>query len=129
MQALYQGEVTGEAPGAAFWQHFEGPPAVQAFARELVDGVVAERGRIDAALRAALEHWHLERLARVDLCVLRLGTYELLARPEIPHAVSIDEALDIVRRFGSADSPAFVNGVLDRVARALGRKDAAERSG
>ena len=128
MQALYQGDVAGEAPGAEalFWDHFDADEEAGPFGRERVAGVRAERPRIDALLAEAVEHWDLARLARVDLSLLRLAVYEMMARPEIPHAVTIDEAVEIAGRFGSADSPAFVNGVLDRVARTLGRKPADE---
>jgi N utilization substance protein B len=128
LQALYQGELAGETPAAdtLFWRHFDAAEEAGPFARELVTGVRTERARIDGLLRDALEHWELPRLARVDLSLLRLAVYEMLAHPEIPHAVTIDEAVEIAARFGSADSPAFVNGVLDRVARTLGRKTVAE---
>jgi N utilization substance protein B len=124
LQALYQGEVAGETPGGAalFWSHFDADEESGPFARELVAGVWAERARIDGLLADAVEHWELGRLARVDLSLLRLAVFEMIARPEIPHAVTIDEAVEIAGRFGSGDSPAFVNGVLDRVARTLGRK-------
>jgi transcription antitermination protein NusB len=128
LQALYQEEVAGETPGAEelVWSGFDADDEAGAFARELVAGVSAERMRIDALLADALEHWEIGRLARVDLSLLRLAVYEMMARPEIPHAVTIDEAVEIAGRFGSSDSPAFVNGVLDRVARTLGRKPSGE---
>ena len=124
LQALYQAELAGESAGgeALFWAHFDADEEAGPFARELVAGVRAERARIDALLADAVEHWDLRRLSRVDLSLLRLAVYEMMARPEIPHAVTIDEAVEIAGRFGSAESPAFVNGVLDRVARTLGRK-------
>jgi len=92
---------------------------VLAFARELVEGVRARRERIDALIAASAEHWRLPRLSRVDLSVLRLATFELVGRPEIPHSVTLNEAVEIARRFGSEESPAFVNGVLDHIARQL----------
>ena len=104
----------------------DGPPGeldVQVFARELVDGVAAHRERIDALIAASAEHWRLPRLSRVDLSLLRLATFELLARADIPASVTIDEAIEIARRFGSEDSPAFVNGVLDHIAQVLGVKE------
>ena len=109
------------------WEHFaldeeaRGPETEQ-FARELVRGVQAERAPIDTLIDQAAVHWQLDRLSRVDLCVLRLATFELLARPEIPAAVTIDEAIEIARRFGSEDSAGFVNGVLDQVAELVGAK-------
>ena len=90
-----------------------------AFARELVEGVRTHRERIDALIAASAEHWRLPRLSRVDLSVLRLATFELLGRPEIPHSVTLNEAVEIARRFGSEESAGFVNGVLDHIARQL----------
>jgi N utilization substance protein B len=127
LQALYQLDVAGDTGPAAdlgvFWSHFQAEPDVRGFARELVDGVRENGERIDALIGAAAEHWRLPRLSRVDLNLLRLATFELLARRDIPAAVTLDEAVEIARRFGSEDSPAFVNGVLDRIADVLGVKD------
>ena len=129
LQALYKLDMLGEtaAPGAlgVFWEHFvpEGIPRggeSESFARELVAGVDANRARIDELIGAAAEHWRLPRLSRVDLNLLRLATFEMLGRPEIPAAVTIDEAVEIARRYGSEDSSAFVNGVLDHIAGVLG---------
>lgn len=126
LQALYQLDLLGDlerggAGLALFWEHFD--PAADAetrtFARELVDGVCAAHDRIDGLIAAAAEHWRLPRLSRVDLNLLRLGVYELLERPEIPASVSLDEAVEIARRFGSEESAGFVNGVLDHIAREL----------
>ena len=103
----------------------DGPPAeeIEVFAHELVDGVAAHRERIDALIAASAEHWRLPRLSRVDLNLLRLATFELLGRSEIPTSVTINEAVEIARRFGSEDSAAFVNGVLDHIAEVLGVKE------
>jgi N utilization substance protein B len=122
LQALYQLDVTGE-DNVPVGAHFGGSPEALRFARELVDGVRAERERIDALIGQASEHWRLPRLSRVDLSLLRLSTWELLACPDTPASVVIDEAVEIARRFGSEDSAAFVNGVLDAVATAVGAKD------
>jgi N utilization substance protein B len=129
LQALYKLDMLGEsaAPGdlGLFWEHFV-PEGVsrggesEQFARELVAGVGANRGRIDELIAAAAEHWRLPRLSRVDLNVLRLATFELLARPEIPASVTLNEAIEIARRYGSEDSSGFVNGVLDHIAGVLG---------
>jgi N utilization substance protein B len=124
LQALYQVDVTGEGEGV-FWTHFEGTDEVKAFARELVDGVREQHERVDKLIAESTEHWRLPRLSRVDLSLLRLATFELIARPEIPTSVTINEAIEIARRFGSEDSAAFVNGVLDHIAAVLGVKDKA----
>lgn len=86
------------------------------FGRELVDGVMLNRDAIDVQLAQLAENWRIPRMAAVDRNVLRLGAYELLFRPDIPVAVSINEAIELARRFGGKDSPVFVNGILDKVA-------------
>jgi len=85
------------------------------FCLGLYDGVVAQQSDIDRRLSAAAENWRLVRMAAVDRNVLRLGAYELLHTPDTPPNVALDEAIELARRYGSADSPAFVNGVLDRL--------------
>lgn len=126
LQALYQLEVLGEhhpTPEslALFWAHFARGADPEGFARSLVEGVLAHREQIDRLLADRMEHWRLERLSRVDLSLLRLATWELLGRPEIPASVTLNEAVEIARRFGSEESAAFVNGVLDAVAQQLGK--------
>jgi transcription antitermination protein NusB len=95
-------------------------PALEPFSLGLYDGVVAHAADIDRRLTAAAENWRIARMAVVDRNVLRLGGYELLYTPETPANVAFDEAIELARRYGSAASPAFVNGVLDRL-----RQDAA----
>jgi N utilization substance protein B len=130
LQALYKLDMLGEAgaaPGAlgAFWEHclpegVERGGESEQLARALVEGVERNRARIDELIAGAAEHWKLPRLSRVDLNLLRIATYELLERREIPTPVAINEAIEIARRFGSEDSAAFVNGVLDHIAGVLG---------
>lgn len=119
LQALYQIEITGDASGAAvdlFLSHFEGGAKAKEFARRLVLGVVSQRAEIDRLIDQCTENWKLARLAKVDLVILRVATYELVFCPDIPLNVSLDEAIEIGKRFGSADSATFINGVLDQVA-------------
>ena len=85
------------------------------FCLALYDGAVANQADIDRRLSEAAENWRLVRMAAVDRNVLRLGAYELLHTAETPPNVALDEAIELARRYGSADSPAFVNGVLDRL--------------
>ena len=89
---------------------------LESFARVLHAGVLANKAAIDQKLAAVAENWSVERMAAVDRNVLRLGAYELLYQPEVPAKVAIDEAIELAKRFGSADSPAFVNGILDKLA-------------
>ena len=92
-------------------------PALEPFCLALYDGVVTHLPDIDRRLAEAAENWRLPRMAAVDRNVLRLGASELLFAADTPPGVALDEAIELARRYGSADSPAFVNGVLDRVAR------------
>jgi N utilization substance protein B len=119
LQALYQIEITNDPSVAAvelFLRHFEGTPKAKEFARRLVSGVVSQRPAIDRAIEKSTENWKLARLAKVDLVILRMATYELTFCPDIPTTVSLDEAIEIAKRFGSAESAAFINGVLDQIA-------------
>jgi N utilization substance protein B len=88
---------------------------LEPFCLGLYDGVVAHLDEIDRRLGAAAENWRLPRMAAVDRNVLRLGAYELLFAADTPAGVAIDEAIELARRYGSKDSPGFVNGVLDRL--------------
>jgi N utilization substance protein B len=85
------------------------------FCLSIYDGVAAHAVEIDRRLGEAAENWKVQRMAAVDRNVLRLGAYELLFTPETPQNVVLDEAIELARRYGSADSPSFVNGVLDRL--------------
>ena len=88
---------------------------IRAFAEALVQGVQTEREVIDNAIKERSRNWSLTRMPRVDLNIMRLAVYELMFRPDIPKKVSINEAIEIARRFGDKDSPAFVNGILDEI--------------
>jgi len=88
---------------------------LERFCLALYDGAVAQRPGIDERLAKVAENWRLPRMTAVDRNVLRLGAYELLFTPETPPAAVLNEAIELARRYGSKDSPAFVNGVLDRV--------------
>jgi len=129
LQALYQIDVAAEGIDealSAFWRSFEPVEReVRELAEALVRGVAAHRREVDDAIEEASSNWRLDRMARVDRNVLRLAVYELL-RTEVPVKVVINEAIELGKKFGSENSGAFVNGVLDRVAAGLtpDRKDA-----
>jgi N utilization substance protein B len=117
---LYQWEITGEAMGRVaegFWRVRSGMPAMRAMAERLATGAQARVAELDGAIAAAATHWRLDRIAPVDRTILRLGAYELVAETGTPSAVVLDEAVELAKRFGEADSPAFVNGVLDAIRR------------
>jgi N utilization substance protein B len=96
--------------------HFELPAGARAFAKDLVLGVMKHRDELDAVLSAHAAHWRLSRMAAVDRNILRLGAHEIL-NTGTPPAEANDEAVELAHRYGNHASPAFVNGVLDAVAR------------
>lgn len=125
LQALYQMQMTGDPSLEAveiFLRHFQGSVKARDFARRLVLGVLNHWEEIDRLIEQSADHWKLSRMAKVDLTILRMATYELVFCPDIPINVSMDEAIEIGKRYGSEDSAAFINGVLDHVAQASGVK-------
>ena len=92
-------------------------PPVNDYTIELVEGVQANRARIDEILTEYAEGWTVDRMPDVDRALLRLGVYELLWRDEVPDAVAIDEAVELAKSLSTDESPRFVNGVLGRVVR------------
>lgn len=95
--------------------HFGAARGLESFARELVTGVVEHAAEVDLLIREASEHWRVERMPRVDRIILRIAVFEMGWREDIPPRVSIDEAVEIGKIYGGDDSPAFINGVLDRI--------------
>ncbi len=125
VQALYQIEVMNDASAAALqglWDQSEAGPRAKEFARGLVEGVRGRRDQIDEHISAASSNWRFERLSAVDVNVLRVAVYELLAGG-VPTSVVLDEAIEVARRFGTNESATFVNGVLDQIASRLGVKE------
>jgi transcription antitermination factor NusB len=96
------------------------------FAEALVIGVQEQRDLIDKEIRARSKNWALARMPRVDLNIMRMAVYELMFRHDIPKKVTINEAIEIARRFGDKESPAFVNGILDEVPACAKSEEAAE---
>lgn len=88
---------------------------VREFAEDLVQGVQEHRTVLDEAIKARSKNWTLVRMPRVDLNVMRMAAYELMFRGDIPKKVSINEAIEIARKFGDKESPSFVNGILDEI--------------
>jgi N utilization substance protein B len=116
LQMLYQWERSGQGPeevAEAFWRVRTTTDETRAMAERLFTGTLKHREGIDEAVTGTLSHWRFDRVADVDKAVLRLGAYELMHEPQTPSAVVIDEAVELAKRFSEADSPGFVNGVLD----------------
>ncbi|MFO7811506.1 MAG: transcription antitermination factor NusB [Pelovirga sp.] len=92
------------------------PEAVRLFTEKLVRGVLEQRPLIDERIKAVAHNWSLTRMAPVDLALLRLATYELQFLSDIPAAVTLNEAIEIAKRYGTKESPTFINGLLDKIA-------------
>src|SRR5262245_50895973 len=84
-------------------------PAITSFAEELVNGSIEHQAEIDDIIQRASKNWRLDRMARVDRNLLRLATYELRFQPDVPAKVVINEAIEVAKRYGAAESPAFVD--------------------
>jgi N utilization substance protein B len=126
LQMLYAAEIgqhSAETLLKDFWREFPGDAEGRSYADSAVRGVLEQRDQLDARVVSASVNWRLERMSPIARNVLRLGTWELLSHPEIPRAVIIDESVEVAKRYGGAESGAFVNGVLDRIADACGRID------
>ena len=127
LQLLYarDGDASTDVSNAAVsWAsefELEIEPAAQAFAQELVAAAAARGAEIDELITSASKNWRIDRMSRVDRNILRLGACELIAFRDVPVKVVINEAVELAKRFGTAESSAFVNGVLDRIATAAGR--------
>ena len=128
LQILYQMDMTRASANEAitiYYENFDAPPTVRPFAEILVQGVSLYRSEIDQLLASASEHWRIERMSIVDRSILRIALYEMVYCSDIPPKVSINEAVDLGKTFGSEDSSAFINGVLDHILPDLNRKRAA----
>jgi N utilization substance protein B len=104
---------------AAFWELHQVKGAARDFAASLIDGILAERDRLDAEITPLLENFSFDRLAAVDRNVMRLAAYELLHADDLPTPVILNEAIDVARMLGTGGSQAFVNGVLNSLAQRL----------
>jgi N utilization substance protein B len=118
LMVLYELEFRPDPPRDVlreFWRQHVVPPEVQAFAESLVEGAAEHRGEIDRIIQHNAAHWSLARIAPVERNILRLAAYELLYRDDIPERVAINEAIELAKAYGSEESGAFVNGILDQI--------------
>lgn len=113
LQCLYQLDQTGNADIETIRVNFQAPKKAVDFATILVDGVREHRDELDGLIEANSENWKISRMAVVDRNLLRIAFYEFLYCPEIPPAVSLNEIIEIAKRFSTDEGPAFINGILD----------------
>ncbi|GAM10032.1 hypothetical protein OR1_02318 [Geobacter sp. OR-1] len=125
LQALYALDLNpvGLRIGLAlFWEGQRAPQAIREFTEELVTGVAEHRSEIDTLIEQKSKNWSLARMSKVDLNILRLAAFELLYRRDIPRNVTINEGIEIAKKFGTEESPAFINGILDEIAAGVPEK-------
>lgn len=125
LQILYQCDFTGKKNSSGlpdnFWNDKDEGADIKKFAEDLVSGTVRNLEQIDRVIQEAAEHWKMDRMAVVDRNILRCAVYELLYRKDIPSAVSINEALEIAKKYSSSEAAPFINGLLDKIARTIGK--------
>ena len=128
LQILFQAEFAGTdrevAPPDDFWSAKDRKEKddLKKFADDLVRGTIENIQEIDRVIQEAAEHWDVKRMAAVDRNILRFAVYEILYRNDIPSAVTMNEALEIAKKYSSLESVPFINGLLDKIARDVGKK-------
>jgi N utilization substance protein B len=118
LQALYQWNITRQDPFLILDQqkaNFSPADEEDEFAQQIVVGVLEHYAHIDDLIEKFSEHWRLDRMSIIDRNILRMAIFELLFCENIPPRVTLNEAIDLGKRFGSEDSSAFINGILDRI--------------
>lgn len=104
-----------------FFESQDQPRAHYSFGEELIHGTIEHIAEIDAQIRALAHNWEFDRIAKIDLAILRVAIFEMMFRKDIPPIVSINEAIDLSKDFSNADAKRFINGILDRLKGQLGR--------
>jgi len=125
LQVLYQLNITKEDANrvlAQFQEHFSPEGEVDEFLKRLVLGVLEHCRELDRLIEQYSENWRLDRINMIDRNILRMALFELLYCEDIPPKVTINEAIDLGKRYGSDDSGSFINGILDRIQNEVVRK-------
>jgi N utilization substance protein B len=125
LQLLFQTDFIGREPDSSdfreFWSDKNEQEPIRRFTEDIVKGTISQISELDTVIEKITKNWLLQRMAAVDRNILRLAAYEILHRDDIPSAVTINEALEVAKKFSSQDSVAFINGVLDRLAKDTGK--------
>ena len=122
MQALYYIDLGNEEPIEAyklFCIHYESDEGMNAFFEEIVEGTLKHKSEIDSHVEKFSNNWKLSRMSGIDRNIIRIAVYEMLYCNDIPSTVTINEAIDIGKKFGTKDSGAFINGILDAISQNL----------
>jgi transcription antitermination protein NusB len=104
-----------------FFENCEEPREHYSFGEEVIHGVIEHCAEIDQQIKTLAQNWEFERIAKIDLAILRVAMFEMIYRKDIPPVVSINEAIDLSKQFSNADAKRFINGILDRLKGQLGR--------
>lgn len=123
LYALDVHEIDPQESMALFWANFEAPEEARLFSSLLIEGTWDNREKIDGLIGSSSENWTISRMSRVDKSILRMAVYELLFCKDIPPKVTLNEAIDLGKVYGSENSGAFINGILDDLYGKLRRKD------
>ena len=118
LKFLYQVDITKENSSevlSRFWQEHRATRPVKEFTTQIVQGTLANLAQIDSVISKYAQNWQLKRMAVIDRNILRLGCFELLFLEDIPPKVSINEAVELAKKYGDVESSKFVNGILDRI--------------
>jgi N utilization substance protein B len=125
LQILFQIDFKGREVSSSdfenFWLGKDESEDVKKFTEDLVKGTIKRLDEIDSRIEKAAENWVLKRMAAVDRNILRFAAYEILYRKDIPSAVTIDEAIEVAKKFSSSEAAPFINGILDRLAKEAGK--------
>ena len=127
LQMLYQVDIRRAEPrdiAEQFWQHQEAPEDVRGFAAQLFTGTMERLRDIDPLIADHADNWELKRMAVIDRNILRLSVFELLHIDDVPPKVCINEAIELAKRYGDAESGKFINGILDAIHKATQPKNA-----
>ena len=126
LQMLYQFDLRGvgqQEVAEEFWKDQDPPEEIKAFANQLFAGTVEHLSTIDPLITRNANNWELRRMAVIDRSILRLGVFELLHTEDVPPKVCINEAIELAKRFGDAESGKFINGILDAIHKTHARAD------
>ena len=119
LKFLYQIDITKEDSSSSalsqFWQGHKVEKPVKEFTTQLIQGALENLGQIDSVISGYAQNWQLKRMAVIDRNILRLGCFELLFLEEVPPKVSINEAVELAKKYGDVESSKFVNGILDKI--------------
>lgn len=118
LQVLYQLDISDGNPQEVLrlhWENFAPSPKVREFCQRLVQGVHQHQAQIDQLIEETSENWSLKRMSFIDRNILRLATFELWKCPDIPFKVTLNEAVELAKKFSTDESGGFINGILDKI--------------